>query len=125
MASIDLVQQVGRIIHNSKLTKNLVFVLSQISTYRRICFLRTLEHHLQQKKKPRPNKYLASLNKSRCYQKRKHKKNVVISRVYSNFKKINFFFFYQNKLLSLLKYYLKEGVCLFKNSSGSAIHENG
>jgi hypothetical protein len=34
-------------------------------------------------------------------------------------------FFYQNNLLSLLKYYLKEGVCLFKNSSGSAIHENG
>jgi len=35
------------------------------------------------------------------------------------------FLFYQNNLLSLLKYYLKEGVCLFKNSSGSAIHENG
>ncbi len=78
MALIDLVQQVVRIIHNSKLTKNLVFVL-----------------------------YLASLNKSWCYQKRKHKKNVVISRVYSNFKMIKFLFFYQNNLLSPLKYYLK------------------
>jgi hypothetical protein len=33
--------------------------------------------------------------------------------------------FYQNNLLNLLKYYLKEGVWLFKNNSGSAIHENG